>query len=252
MINELIFPIWGIAILFFIIALIYSSIGLGGGTSYTALMVILGVNLALIPVISLLLNILVSFLGTYHFVKNKHLNLSLVLPFLISSMPMAYLGGSLHIEKNIFQYVLLISLILTALRIYFWGHIRLRINLNETQKLGVSLISGAFLGLISGLVGIGGGIYLIPLILFFNLGNIKQAASCAVIFVFLNSSMGLFGKLNQSISNDVLSYWPLILAVIFGGFLGSRLGSSSFNPDILQKILGIVILIAIFFLLFKV
>lgn len=249
--NDLLIPIWGMAIIFLFVAFIYSSIGLGGGTSYTAIMVIAGVIVAFIPTISLLLNVLVSSLGTYHFIRNKHFETKLVLPFLITSMPMSFIGGSLSIEKEIIQLVLLTSLILIALRIYIWDHISLRINLNENQQLFVSLSTGAVLGLIAGIAGIGGGIYLIPLILFFNLGTIKQAAACAVIFVFLNSIMGLFGRFNHNYSDEIYSYWPLILAVILGGFLGSRLGSSSLSPLILQKLLGVIVLIAIIFLIIK-
>ena len=249
--NELIIPMWGMVILFLLIAFAYSSVGLGGGTSYTAVMVITGVSIGFIPAISLFLNILVSTLGTYHFTRHKHVNLKLLMPFLLSSMPMSFFGGSLHLDKEIFQFILLSSLLFVILRIYLWDQVTLRIEINNSQKLIISILSGAILGLIAGVVGIGGGIYLMPLILLFNLGTVKQAAACAVIFVFLNSIMGLLGRMNQYQTSEIISYWPLVVAVIVGGFIGSRLGSTSLNPKIMEKVLGVIILFAITLLINK-
>jgi hypothetical protein len=243
--NELILPMWGLVLIFMAIAFTYSSVGLGGGSSYTAVLAVTGVSIIFIPTVSLLLNILVSSLGTYHFTRYKHVNFRVLLPFLVSSMPMSFLGGSLHLEKEIFQYILLFSLVLVVLRIYFWDQVSLRIQLNANQSLILSIISGGILGLIAGIVGIGGGIYLAPLVLLFNLGTVKEAAGCAVIFVFLNSFTGLLGRANQHQINDVISYWPLVLAVIVGGFLGSRLGAISLNPKIMEKVLGGILIFAI-------
>ena len=248
---ELILPVWGLAIIFLFISFVYSSVGLGGGSSYTAIMAIVGVTILFIPTISLFLNVLVSAIGSYHFARNKHVNLHLLLPFLISSMPMSFIGGSMQLDKEIFQYILLVSLSLVVMRIYLWDQISLRIEINEKQKLGISILFGALLGLIAGIVGIGGGVYLVPLIILFNLGSVKEAAGCAVIFVFLNSVMGLFGRINQHHINEIINYWPLAIAVITGGYLGSRLGSISLNAKIMEKILGIIILCAIVLLIIK-
>ena len=248
---ELIIPFWGLVLIFLFIAFVYSSVGLGGGSSYTAVMAITGVSIVFIPTVSLLLNILVTSLGTYHFTRHKHVNFSLLLPFLLSSMPMSFLGASLHLDKGIFQYILLFSLVLVVLRIYFWDQVSLRIEINQKQKLLLSILTGGILGLIAGIVGIGGGIYLAPLILLFNLGTVKEAAGCAVIFVFLNSVMGLLGKASQDQINELIAYWPLVLAVIVGGFLGSRLGAVSLNPKVMEKVLGVILIFAILIILFK-
>ena len=237
-------------ILFFLIALVYSSVGLGGGSCYTALMVLLGVEAMAIPLISLFLNVFVTTIGSFHFLRNNHGRFKLVFPFLVSSMPAAYLGGTIHLPKQYFYMVLLISLILVAIRIYFWQDTAFKLNLTDSGKLFFSLISGAILGLIAGIVGIGGGIYLVPLIILFGLGTPKEAAACGSVFIWLNSLSGLAARLKFN-SIDLTDYIPLIVAVIAGGFAGSFLGAVKLSPKTMEKILGSVIILAIVFLLKK-
>lgn len=236
-----------LAALFFIVAFIYSSVGLGGGSSYTALLAIFGISTLAIPMISLSLNLFVSSIGSYNFIRNKHGKMKLILPFLISSVPMAYLGGSLNLSKEIFYWILLISLIFVAVRIYFWQNIAIKFNFQQKEKVIISIIAGSVLGLIAGIVGIGGGIYLVPLIIVLGLGTEKEAAACGAIFIWLNSFSGLLSRLQYN-SIDLTNYIPLIVAVIIGGTLGSYMGSFKFSPKFMDKVLGIVILIAIFLL----
>ena len=160
---------------------------------------------------------------------------------------MAYLGGALQIPKEIFYWILLVSLIFVAARIYLWKNIRIQLNLNKNEKIIVSLIAGSVLGLIAGIVGIGGGIYLVPLIIILGLGTEKEAAACGAIFIWLNSCSGLLSRLQYN-SIDLTNYIPLIIAVIAGGALGSYMGAFKFSPKIMDKILGVVILVAIIFL----
>lgn len=236
-----------IAILFFIIAFAYSSVGLGGGSSYTALMAILGVNVVAIPLISLLLNLLVTTIGSVNFIRKKHARLNLILPFILSSIPMAYVGGSLDLPKHVFYWILLATLVFVAVRIYLWKDTSLRVDLDKKQKLVISLITGSVLGLVAGIVGIGGGIYLVPLIIILGLGSTKEAAACGLIFVWVNSASGLVSRLQYNYINP-LDYLPLIVAVIAGGTAGSFMGSTRFKPALMEKILGIIILVAIGFL----
>lgn len=236
-----------LAALFFIVAFIYSSVGLGGGSSYTALLAIFGISTLAIPMISLSLNLFVSSIGSYNFIRNKHGKMKLILPFLISSVPMAYIGGSLNLSKEIFYWILLISLIFVAVRIYFWQNIAIKFNFQQKEKVIISIIAGSVLGLIAGIVGIGGGIYLVPLIIVLGLGTEKEAAACGAIFIWLNSFSGLLSRLQYN-SIDLTNYIPLIVAVIIGGTLGSYMGSFKFSPKFMDKVLGIVILIAIFLL----
>ncbi len=240
-----------LAVLFFIVAFTYSSVGLGGGSSYIALMAIFGMNTLAIPMISLSLNLFVTSVGSFNFIRNKHGKIKLIVPFLISSMPMAYLGGALKLPKDIFYWVLLLSLVFVAIRIYFWQNTTIKLNINQKGKIFISLLSGLALGLVAGIVGIGGGIYLVPMIIILGLGTEKEAAACGAIFVWLNSFSGLLSRFQYN-SIDLSSYIPLIIAVLAGGSLGSFMGSFKFRPKLMEKILGVVIVVAIIFLAKKV
>lgn len=228
-----------LAILFFILAFIYSSVGLGGGSSYTALMAIVGINTLAIPMISLTLNIVVTSVGSFNFILNKHAKIKLILPFLISSIPMAFLGGALKIPTEIFYWILLLSLIFVAARIYLWQNISIELNLGQKEKIILSLFAGSVLGLIAGIVGIGGGIYLVPLIIILGLGTEKEAAACGAIFIWLNSCSGLLSRFQHN-SIDFTDFIPLIIAVLIGGALGSFMGSFKFSPKVMDKMLGVV------------
>lgn len=240
-----------LACLFFLIAFIYSSVGLGGGSSYTALMAIFGMNTLEIPLISLTLNLFATSVGSYNFIRYKHAKLKLILPFLVSSIPMAYLGGALKLPREIFYWMLLISLVLVAARIYIWEHTTVKFNISQAGKIIVSLLAGSILGLIAGIVGIGGGIYLVPLIIILGLGTEKEAAACGAIFVWINSLSGLIARLQYN-SIDLTDHIVLIIAVLAGSGLGSFMGSVKYTPKTMQKILGIVIIVAISFLTKKV
>jgi uncharacterized membrane protein YfcA len=164
---------------------------------------------------------------------------------------MAYLGGSLKLSKEIFYWILLISLVFVALRIYFWQNTTIKLNITQNGKIILSLIAGSILGLVAGIVGIGGGIYLVPLIILLGLGSAKEAAACGAIFIWLNSCSGLISRMQYN-SIDLTNYIPLIAAVIAGGTLGSFMGSFKFSPKTMEKILGAVIIAAIVFLTRKI
>jgi len=249
--DSIVYSPYFLAALFFIIAFIYSSVGLGGGSSYTALMAIFGFNTLAIPLVSLSLNLFVTSIGSYHFLKNKHGNFRLIFPFLISSIPMAYIGGSLSLSKNIFYWILLVSLLFVAIRIFFVKDISFKVNLSQKGKIVLSLFVGSILGLIAGIVGIGGGIYLVPLILVLGLGSEKEAAACGAVFTWLNSFSGLISRLQYN-AIDLSHYIPLIIAVVAGGIMGSFLGAVKFSPKLIDKILGSVIVLAIIFLIKKI
>ena len=234
-------------VLFFCVAFAYSSVGLGGGSSYTALMAIFGVNYLAIPSVSLILNLIVTTISSFNFIRQKHARLTLIAPFFISSIPMSYLGGSLSLPKNIFLWILLFSLIAIAIKYYFFSSVSTKFRTGQTTSIIIALIIGAILGLIAGIVGIGGGIYLVPLIIILGLGTHKEAAATGALFVWVNSLSGLTARMQHN-PVDLYDYLPLIIAVIVGGSLGSWLGSSKLKSETMQKFLGIIILIAIFFL----
>ena len=168
-------------ILFFVIAFIYSSVGLGGASSYTAIMAIMGISYQIIPTTSLALNIVVTFFGTINYWRNGYGRLKLVGPFLITSIPMAYIAGSIDLNENIFQTILLLTLILVAVRIYFFDTFTFSFQLSQARKWIFIILLGSILGFIAGAIGIGGGIYLVPLIIMFGLGSEKEAAAAGTI-----------------------------------------------------------------------
>jgi len=242
--TELFITPWLIAVIFLMVAIAYSSIGLGGGSTYTALLVISGFFTDSIPLISLSLNLLVASVGSYYFIRQGHLRYSLILPFLLTSLPMAWVGGMLQLSPVVFQALLLISLLFVVFRIYLMEDTAFKLQISQQQKLLISLIAGGLLGLLAGIVGIGGGIYLVPLILILGLGSIKEAAACGAIFVWLNSFVGLISRLQYNYV-DLSTYYPLLVAVIIGGILGSKLGSSRLPGKGMEKLLGLIVVVAV-------
>jgi hypothetical protein len=244
--ETLIIDISLLAAIFALVAFFYASVGLGGGSSYTALLALTGASTAAIPLVSLTLNLVVTTIGSAVFLFRGHGRLRLIAPFLVSSIPMAYLGGGLHLPPRLFYLVLMLSLAFAALRIYFPGNTR-PLALSDHSKILLALGCGALLGLIAGIAGIGGGVYLVPLIILLGLGTAKEAAACGAFFIWVNSAAGLLPRMQQS-PLDLRDLAPLIAAVILGGMAGSLLGAGRFEPRTMQKILGGILLVAIFFL----
>ena len=242
--DELIIPAFFLAALFFIVAMLYSSVGLGGASSYVPLLALSGVYYEWIPSTSLVLNIAVTLIGTINYWRQGHMRIKLVGLFLLSSMPMSYLGGAIALEKEMFYLLLWLTLVFVALRIYWKKELRLVIQLYPPYQLLISLVIGGILGFVSGTLGIGGGIYLVPMIILFNLGTEKEAAASGAVFILLNSMVGLVARYQRDVVNFELIL-PLLLAVLLGGFLGSRLGAVSFKPQTIQKTLGLVVILAL-------
>ncbi len=245
--EDMIISPYTLSLLFCAVAFAYSSVGLGGGSSYTALMAILGVSTVAIPMISLTLNLLVTMVGSFNYIRSGHARLKLLLPFLVSSIPMSYLGGSLQLPKELFYWILLATLLFVAMRLYIWDRATIKLDIGRTGKLILSLTAGSILGLIAGIVGIGGGIYLVPLIIVIGLGTEKEAAACGAIFILVNSVSGLIARL-QFNSIDLDQIILPIIAVLIGSSSGSFMGAVKYRPQTMQKVLGAVILVAIVFL----
>ena len=234
--------------LFLLIAFIYSSVGLGGGSSYTALMAIFGISYQIIPTTSLTLNLIVASIGMIHFWKNGHGRLNLIIPFLVTSIPMAYFAGTLELPERIFNIFLLITLIFVVIRIYLINDLKISIQLTGIQKWIFIFGLGGVLGFIAGAIGIGGGVYLVPLIIMFGLGTEQEAAASGAMFIWMNSLAGLIARA-QTGTFDPQFILPLAIAVIIGGFGGSYLGAVKLEPKTIQKVMGGVIFIAIMFLI---
>ncbi len=242
--EEVIISPYFLAALFFVVALAYSSVGLGGGSSYTALMAIFGVNFLAIPTVSLTLNLVVTTVGSYNYIRNRHARMGLIVPFFITSIPMSYIGGSLHVQKEIFYWLLLLSLVVAVLRIYVWENVSVTLPLQKKGRICLALCCGAILGLFAGVVGIGGGIYLVPLIIILGLGSAKEAAASGAIFIWVNSLAGIIAR-SQFNRIDMVDFMPLIITVFLGACLGSFLGASKFSARTMQKVLGGIIIVAI-------
>jgi len=234
-------------VLFFVIALIYSSVGLGGGSSYAAIMAIFGISYQIIPTTSLLLNLIVTFFGMINFWKNGYGRFNLVYPFLLTSIPMTFFASSLDLSKETFELFLLGTLILVVIRIYFIKDLKMNIELNWFQKYIFIVLVGSILGFIAGGIGIGGGIYLVPIIIMFRLGKEKEASAAGAMFIWVNSLTGVIARARSG-TFDIDFILPLAGSVIIGGIVGSYIGASKFKARTIQRVMGGVIIIAIVFL----
>jgi uncharacterized membrane protein YfcA len=250
-VEELTIPLWALAGLFLVVSFAYSTVGLGGGSSYTALMAVFSVAHEAIRTVSLSLNLLVTLVASINFMREGHARPRLILPFLLTSMPMAYVGGALKVPVTVFNWLLLISLIFVALRIYLWNDTAVRHQLGRKGQILLSLGVGAALGLLSGIVGIGGGIYLVPLIIVLGLGSQKEASACGALFIWVNSLSSLTARL-QHHRVPLTEMIPLLAVVLIGGTLGSYVGSSRLSPKTMERWLGGIILLAIVFLAKKI
>ena len=243
---DLLIPTTALAIIFAFVAFFYASVGLGGGSSYTALLAIFGASTVTIPMVSLTLNILVTTFGSLVFLIHGHARFRLVVPFILASIPMAYLGGMLHLPKLVFYLLLLISLIFAAARIYFPKNAE-SLSFKRKDRLILALVGGAVLGFVAGITGIGGGVYLVPLIILLGLGSAKEAAACGAFFIWVNSVSGLLARM-QFNSIDMAPYLPLVIAAVLGGMVGTIMGAGRFQTQTMQRILGSILLVAILML----
>jgi len=237
-------PILALSIAVLAIAFSYSSVGLGGGSSYTALLTIVGFSYTLIPSFSLALNTVVTLGATIQFARHKHLRMSILMPFLVTSIPAAYIGGSLALSEPVFRVLLLVSLLAVAARIYLWKDPVLKLPQTRGFQLGLSLVLGLLLGFIAGTVGIGGGIYLVPIIILTGIGTAKEAGAVGAAFILINSVVGLTARA-RLVDLPMDQFLPLAGAVLLGGLLGSHYGAGQWQPKTLQKVLGNIILVAI-------
>ncbi len=244
--ENLLVPISALAVIFGCVAFFYASVGLGGGSSYTALLAIAGAGTLTIPMVSLTLNVFVTTFGSLVFLIQGHARLRLIAPFIVVSIPMAYLGGMIHLPKLIFYVLLMISLCFAAVRIYFPTS-DTPFQLDQREKLLLALGSGAVLGFVAGITGIGGGVYLVPLIILLGLGTPKEAAACGAFFIWVNSVSGLISRV-QFNNIDLTACLPLVVAIVLGGTAGTLLGAGRLQPQTMQKILGSILIVAVLML----
>ncbi|MEO5601372.1 MAG: sulfite exporter TauE/SafE family protein [Cyclobacteriaceae bacterium] len=231
---------------FFVIALIYSSVGFGGGSSYLALLAIMGVHYEIIRPAALLCNIIVVTGGTYIFWKEGKLDLKKSWAFILASMPCAFIGGFWRIDESVFFILLGISLMLAS--VFLWMNVMpLRKHPYDNKFLNGAL--GGGIGFLSGLVGIGGGIFLSPILNFLQWDDPKKISGLASLFILVNSISGLAGQTSGNGNIEWSFIVPLLIAVFVGGQIGSRLGAKTFDPMYIKRITAVVIFIAALFIL---
>jgi len=234
-------------ILLFLVAFLYSSVGHGGASGYLALMALFSITPDVMKPTALLLNLFVSLTSFIQFYRGKHFNWKIFLPFALTSVPMAFVGGMISVDDYVYKKILGLLLIIPIVRFLFFGNIKVE-EIKKPNFL-LSLIIGAAIGFLSGLIGIGGGIILSPVLLLLKWTDMKQTAAISAIFIFVNSLSGLAGQLQKGInfSTDMYAY----VAVAFvGGLCGAYFGSLKLNQNFLKYLLAIVLIIASYKLLF--
>ena len=233
-----------LSILFFVTSILYSSVGFGGGSTYLALLLLWKIPYYIFPVIALCCNIIVVSGNCFNYIKAGNLNLKLLLPYLISSIPLAFIGGSLSIEKKNFEILLFIVLALAGFLLLF--KFKSYDVQNETyRKIPkiISAIMGGILGFISGVVGVGGGIFLSPILFLMRAGKPKHIVTSASLFILINSISGIIGQLTKNVVlSEIQNYWFLLLAVLIGGQVGNFLNLKIFPTRVLVLVTSCLVL----------
>ena len=233
-----------LSILFLITAILYSSVGFGGGSTYLALLLIWGIPYQIFPVIALFCNIIVVSGNSINYIRAGNHNLKLLGPFLIGSIPFAFFGGALTINKEIFEILLFLVLSIAGflLLINNKNYEDKKITIKKPNYL-ISIFIGLFLGLISGIVGIGGGIFLSPILFLLKADKPKNIITTASLFILINSIFGILGQFTkEKVISNFLSYWPLFLAVLIGGLFGNYLNIKFFSNRILALITSLLVI----------
>ena len=243
-----------LSILFFVTAILYSSVGFGGGTTYLALLLLWGVPYFIFPVLALTCNIIVVSGNCFNYIRAGNLNLKLLIPYLIGSIPLAFIGGSLPVEKEFFEILLFVVLtvagVLLLLKFNSYGD---KIEILRKIPIVFSILIGAILGFVSGIAGVGGGIFLSPILFLLRAGKPKHIITAASLFILINSLSGIFGQLTKSdILSEIQNYWFLFLAVLIGGQIGNFLNLKIFPTRILALVTAILVLFVSIRMAFKI
>jgi uncharacterized membrane protein YfcA len=223
-----------------ITAFLYSSVGHAGASGYIAVMTIFGLSPSVIKPAALTLNILVAAITTWQFWRAGHFSWKLFWPFAILSIPTAFLGGYINLPTHIFKIVVGLVLLYSAAR--FMLEKKGEVDPREPSK-PLAIAVGGGLGLLSGLTGTGGGIFLTPLMIFLRWARTKTASAVSALFILVNSISGLLGNISSTRQLPLFAL-PLAIAAVTGGIVGSYLGSRHFAPEFIKKLLAVVLTIA--------
>jgi len=240
---DIIHTNWHVILLFFTVAVLYASVGFGGGSSYLAILALTGIAFTQIRATALLCNIIVVLGNVFWYQKNSQIDWKKTIPLVFCSIPLAFLGGYLKIDETIFFILLGITLIVVAVMMLLINRTSEKNKKNELH-IGENIFFGSFIGFISGLVGIGGGIFLAPLLHLTNWDTAKKIAATASFFILVNSISGLLGQFSN---HDFDINWHLtsflLMTVLIGGQIGSRLSNKILTAIQLKRITAILVAI---------
>ena len=233
-----------LSILFLATAILYSSVGFGGGSTYLALLLIWDIPYFIFPVIALSCNIIVVFGNCFNYIRSDSLDIKFLLPYLIGSIPLAYIGGSLVVEKKLFEILLFLVLVIAGLLLL--KKFKSYDDNEKTYKKISSIISiliGGSIGFISGIVGIGGGIFLSPILFLLRAGRPRKIVITASVFILINSLSGIMGQLSKNeVISEIQNYWFLLLSVFIGGQIGNFLNIKIFSTRLLALVTAALVL----------
>jgi len=234
---------WLIISLFFIIAMFYASVGFGGGSSYLAVLALTTLAFTQIRATALLCNVMVVSGGTYMYIKNGYFNYKKILPLVLFSVPLAFLGGYLRIGYKLFYILLGITLTVAAITMFLSKYIdRSEKETIKESNLAKDASFGGFIGFISGLVGIGGGIFLAPLLHLTKWDTPKRIAATSSFFILVNSGAGLLGQYqNPNFKIEPKLTLVLLFTVLIGGQIGTRMSLKFLNPNTLKRLTAVLI-----------
>ena len=238
-----------IALLLAVVAFLYASVGHGGASGYIAVMTLLGFAPDLVRPTALTLNLFVSAMAFTQFARAGHFRWSLFWPFAAASMPLAWIGARIHLDTVLYKRILAICLAIAVARLlgFFGGGDERK----APPTVWLALVIGAVLGLVSGMIGIGGGILLSPLLLLFGWSTAKESAAVSAAFIFVNSAAGLVSlALSKGLDFYTSDHLFWIAAALMGGSLGAYVGAQRFSQLRLRQVLGVVLLLASFKLFF--
>jgi len=233
--------------LLFLIAFLYASVGHGGASGYLALMALFSMTPGVMKPTALLLNLFVSLTSFIQFYRGEHFRWKLFWPFALASIPLAYLGGLVIVDGTIYKKILGLFLLIPILRFYFFANAK--VDKQKQPQLILSVLIGGSIGFLSGLIGIGGGILLSPIILLLKWADQKQTAAVSALFIFVNSLSGLAGQLTKGIHFSPDMYLYVAIAFL-GGLCGAYFGSLKFKQSLLKNVLATVLVLAAYKLLF--
>ena len=234
-------------ILLFFVAFLYASVGHGGASGYLALMALFNIAPDVMKPTALLLNLFVAGTSFIQFYRGGHFKWNIFLPLALASVPMAFLGGLVTVDAMVYKKMLGLLLLIPIIRFLFFRNIP--VDQLKKSSIGLSILIGAGIGLLSGMIGIGGGIILSPIILLLKWTTQKQTAAISALFIFVNSLSGLGGQLTKGIhfSPDMIAYVAIAFA---GGLGGAYFGALRFRQDVLKYLLAFVLMMASYKLLF--